>query len=274
MIKVSVITSALTLCALLGSLGATAEEETLLNADKIVANVNARDEGERLTRQMTMELIDKRGKSRVRETFGFRKFYGEEKRSVIFFTSPANIKDTGFLTFDYPDVKVDDDQWLYLPAARKVRRISSSDRGDYFLGTDFSYDDMKKESKIETQDFTFKTLGEEVIDGHHCYIIEGIPVDEATAKELGYGKVNSWIDSEIWMVRKGEFWDIRMNPLKVFTITDIRKVDDIWTPHKLTVVNHKTKHQSRFTFSEVDYEAEVDDDVFTKRSLERGVRSR
>lgn len=252
----------------------SAQKASLPEAVEIVKKVNDRDDGAYNTRVMTMELIDKRGKSRIRETIGYSKYFGDEKRTIIFFTSPSNIKDTAFLTFDYRDVKVDDDQWLYLPAARKVRRISSSDRGDYFLGTDFTYEDIKKETKIELQDYTFRTVGEEEIEGHHCYIVEGIPVNDATAKELGYGKMRTWIDSDIWIARKGEYWDIRMNPLKALQITDIYQVDGIWSPHKLEVRNHKTGHSTRFTFSKVDYKTEFDDDVFTKRALERGVRGR
>ena len=240
--------------------------------DEIVAEVNARDDGEYVTRKLTMEMIDRRGKKRVRETFGYRRYYGEEKRTVIFFLSPSSIKDTGFLTYDYPDADTDDDQWLYLPAARKVRRISSSDRGDYFLGTDLSYEDMKKEGKFSTEDYAHMTIGEEEVDGHRCYIVEGTPVDEATMKELGYGKVQTWIDPEIWMSRKSEFWDVRMNPLKTLRTTDIRQVDGIWTAHRLEVKNHKTGHSTIFTFADVDYTTEVDDDVFTERALVRGVR--
>lgn len=238
--------------------------------DEIAEKVNARDEGEFVTRNLTMRLVDRRGKERVRETFGYRRSFGDEKRSVIFYLSPANIKDTGFLTYDYADPARDDDQWLYLPATRKSRRISSSDRGDSFLGTDFSYEDIKMESKISVVDYTRKTIGEEEIDGHHCYVVESFPIDEKTAKELGYGKVVVWIDSTIWMSRKSEFWDIRLNPLKTLRQTDIQEIDGIWTGLKMEVKNHKTGHTTFFTFSDVDYEADVPEDVFSERALRRG----
>lgn len=176
------------------------------------------------------------------------------------------------MIFDYSDPDRDDDQWLYLPAARKVRRISSADRGDYFLGTDFTYDDMKNETKVSATDYNHTTIGQEDVDGHPCYIVEGIPVDDETAKELGYGKTRAWIDADIWMVRKGEFWDIRGNPLKTMQSQDIREIDGVWTPHELTVKNHKTGHTTHFKFSDVDYETPVEDDVFTERALVRGVR--
>lgn len=252
--------------------GAWADAGNLPSGDEIIAKVNARDDGERATRKLTMEMIDKRGKSRVRETFGFRKYFDDEKRTVIFYLSPSNIKDTGFLTYDYPDAAVDDDQWLYLPAARKVRRISASDRGDYFLGTDFTYEDIKKEGKSSVEDYNYKTIGEEELDGRHCYVLESIPVDEATARELGYGKITSWVDSEIWMVRKAEFRDVSMNPLKTLITTEIREIDGIWTAHRLEANNHKTGHTTIFTFADVDYKAAVDDEVFTERALIRGYR--
>lgn len=248
----------------------TAELEDAPSGDEIVTKINARDEGEFVTRRLNMRLIDRRGKERERETFGYRRYFGDEKRSVIYYLSPANIRDTGFLTFDYADPAKDDDQWLYLPATRKSRRISSSDRGDSFLGTDLSYDDMKKESKISEEDYTQETVGEEDVDGHHCFIIESLPIDEKTAKELGYGKVRGWVDSEIWMVRKSEFWDVRMNPLKTMHVSDIRQVDGIWTVHKMEVKNTKSGHTTVFTFADVDYEADVPEDVFSERALRRG----
>ncbi|MCZ6643693.1 MAG: MMPL family transporter, partial [Gammaproteobacteria bacterium] len=103
---------------------ASAAQIDTLNGEQVMQAVNARDEGERVSRDLRIELTDRRGKIRLQETRGFRRYFGEEKRTVIFYRAPANIRDTAFLTYDYPDAEVDDDQWLYLPALRKVRRIS------------------------------------------------------------------------------------------------------------------------------------------------------
>jgi hypothetical protein len=182
------------------------------------------------------------------------------------------VKGTGFLTFDYPDATLDDDQWLYLPALRKARRISASDRGDYFLGTDFSYEDIKKEGKIEISDYDFKTLGRDVVDGRRVILVEAIPVNKASAKELGYGKLVSWVDPSNWVVVKIQFWDIKLNEFKTLNASDIRLVDGIWTRHNLNVTNHKTGHYTEFVFSEVDYTSAVKDSVFSRQSLTRGAR--
>jgi len=239
--------------------------------DNIAQRINARDEGAAVSRKLTMRMIDRRGKERVRETRGFRKYYGDEKRSVIFYLQPKNVKDTAFLTYDYPKSADDDDQWLYLPAMRKVRRISASDRGDYFLGTDFTYEDIKLESKVSLADYTRKTIGEDEVDGHHCYVVEALPVDAETAKELGYGRVEQCVDDQIWMVRRSRFWDTRGKLLKTIVSKDIRQVQAIWTQHRLEVENHKTGHRTVFTFSEVDYVKGVSDSVFTQKTMWRGL---
>ena len=243
----------------------------LPSGDEIARQINARDEGQAVSRTLVMRMTDRRGKQRIRETFALRKYFGDEKRTVIFYRSPKNIKDTAFLTYDYPEAQRDDDQWLYLPAARKVRRISASDRGDYFLGTDFTYEDIKKETKVGLEDYTWTSIGEETIDGHRCYVVEAVPVNKDIAAELGYGRVLSRVDAEIWMVRKAEFWDVAGNPLKTTHFADIRQVQGIWTAHQYDVENHKTGHKTHFAFSDIDYAEGVDDAVFTQGALKRGL---
>ena len=243
----------------------------LPSGDDIAQNINARDEGEAVSRTLTMEMTDKRGKKRLRETRALRKYYGDERRTVIFYLTPKNVKDTAFLTWDYPDANKDDDQWLYLPAMRKVRRISASDRGDYFLGTDLTYEDIKLETRVSIEDYKRRTIGEDEVDGHHCLIVEATPVNKATAKELGYSKVEQCVDDKIWMVRRSKMWDLRGNPLKTVLIKDVRQVQDIWTQHQIDVENLKTGHHTRFTFSDVNYAGGVDDFNFTQNAIRRGL---
>jgi len=243
----------------------------LPDGDQIASNINARDEGHSVIRTLTMEMTDKRGKQRIRKTRGFRKYFGDEKRTAIYYLSPKNIKDTAFMIYDYADMAIDDDQWLYLPAMRKVRRISASDRGDYFLGTDFTYEDIKQESKVSIADYTRKTIGKEMVDGHQTFIVESTPVDKATAKELGYSKVIQWVDAEIWIVRKAEFAGLRNRPLKTIYTRAIKQVQGIWSAHLIEAENHKTRHTTKFIFSDIDYQTEISDDLFTERALRRGL---
>ncbi len=242
----------------------------LLPGDEIARHINARDEGEAVSRILVMEMTDSRGKQRIRKTKGYRKYFGDEKRTVIFYLAPKNIKGTAFLTYDYPQTDKDDDQWLYLPAMRKVRRISASDRGDYFLGTDFTYEDIKLETRVSMADYQRKTIGESKVDGFHCLILESKPVNSDIAAELGYSKVEQCVDDNIWMVRQSKMWDIQGNPLKTINFKDIRQLQGIWTQHIIEVSNHKTGHHTRFVFSDVHYNQGVNDQVFTKNTLKRG----
>jgi predicted RND superfamily exporter protein len=272
-IKVATTASVIVALALGGYLLTTntASAETLPDGRWLAEQINAVEEGVQRSSKLSMKMVDRRGKERQRETLTFRKYYGQEKRTVLFYQSPKNVKDTGFLTYDYPDADKDDDQWLYLPALRKARRISASDRGDYFLGTDFTYEDIKKEGKFELSDYHFKTLKIGSFSGKEVLLLEAIPVNEETAKELGHSKVLAWVDPSNWIVLKSQSWDINQNELKTTLMSDIRKVDGIWTRHRLIVDNHKTGHHTEFSFSQVDYNTEVKDRVFTRQALTRGV---
>ncbi len=245
--------------------------QTLPPGDEIAQKVNARDEGKQVVQNFSMELVDKNGKKQSRDTKIYRKDYKEQRKSIILYSNPSNVKGTAFMSFDYTTAGKEDDQWLYLPALRKTRRISASNRGDYFLGTDLTYEDIKLGSKVSIADYKRKTLKEETIEGRKCYLVESLPVNNKIAKELGYSKVHQWVDTEIWIVRKAQYWDVAGNLLKTVLITDIKPVQGIWTIHKLEAENHKTNHKTIIRFTNVNYKTAVSDELFTEESLERGV---
>jgi len=249
----------------------TATTATLwsMSAEQIVDRVNARNDGNTVSRTLKMVLTDKHGKKRTRETVGYRKYYGKDKKSILFYISPKRLEGTAFLTYDNAFKK--DGQWLYLPAIRKVRRVSAADRGDWFLGTDFSYEDIKKETKIAKEDYSFKLLGEESIDGHPCYKMQSTAKNPSIAKELGYSKIIGWIDKKIFMARKSLFYDERGDLLKELHNTDIRKIDGIWTATHIRMVNKQNNHISDFYFKDVSYKKPVNDSIFTKQALKKGI---
>ena len=122
--------------------GVTAVDASAPTADEIMVKVEAVDEGDRQTSDIKMILIDKHGSERVRDICTFRKFIGEDEYSVSFFTSPADIKDTAFLTLNHGETGREDDQWLFLPALSRTKRIPSSEKSAAFMGSDFNYSDM------------------------------------------------------------------------------------------------------------------------------------
>ncbi len=266
-------TSAVLVLCLLAAGPLPGQDSEGLSGQEIVDRVNARNDGEVLTRDMRITMKDESGKTRVQNTHTYRRYYGEEKRAVIFYTDPANVKDTGFLTYDYPEAEKEDDQWLYLPALRRVRRISSSNRGDYYLGTDLTYEDIKLDTRLSGE-MNWERVGEEDIDGVQCIIIEATPKTPEIAQELGYSRYRAWVDPQIWMNRRTTAWDTNGNHLKTVFWEDFTEIDGIWSVQRMFTENHKTGHTTLMEFSNIDFTTPIEDDKFTERALKRGVRGR
>lgn len=267
--RTALLASVLILSAILAAI---VRADATIDADAIMAAVDAREEGETQRSRIRFELTDRRGKTRVQETVALRKYYGQDKRQVLFYLEPSNVRDTAFLTYDYADPARDDDQWLYLPALRKSRRISASDRGDYFLGTDLTYEDLKRQGKVTLEDWNFEYLGTEPVDGGPVVVIEGTPVTAKVAEELGYSRARWYVDTGNHTIARSENWDIQGNPLKTARFSDIRQVEGIWTTHDIRVENHKTGHRTHLSISDVDYGVELDDGAFEEAALRRGFR--
>lgn len=267
--RVALLVCVAVLCAVLA---AVARADTPVDADAIMRAVDGRNEGETQRSRIRFELTDRRGKTRVQETVALRKYYGRDKRQVLFFLEPSNVRNTAFLTYDYADPVRNDDQWLYLPALRKSRRISASNRGDYFLGTDLTYEDMKRQGKVSLEDWTFAHAGTETVNGRALVVIEGAPSTPQVAEELGYGRARWHVDTNNHVIVRSENWDIQGNRLKTATFSDIRQVKGIWTTHDIRVENHKTGHHTQLSISDVDYGVALDDGAFEEAALRRGFR--
>ena len=124
-----------------------------LSAFDVMKKADERYDGDTSSSEMTMILIDKRNNQRVRKIKGFTKDYGKDEKSINFFLSPADVRNTAFLTYDWDDENKEDDNWLYLPALRKIKRISSGNKKDSFMGSDFSYADM---NGLEITDWQYR----------------------------------------------------------------------------------------------------------------------
>ena len=168
-------------------------------AREIMEKVDARDDGDNQTANMEMVLIDKRGKERFREIRTFSKDMDKDTFRLMFFVSPADVKHTGFLTYDYDNPERDDDQWLYLPALKKTKRIASSDKSGSFMGSDLNYSDMTSRN---LEDFDFVLKDELDVNGHPAWLIESIPRTKKVVKETGYSK-------SLLFVRQDNFYVIR-----------------------------------------------------------------
>ena len=214
-----------------------------------------------------MTLINKKGKKRVRDVARYEKTYPDkselDKKSLIFFEYPPDVRGTGLLLLTYTDIDKDDDRWLYLPALKKIRRIAGESKNDYFMGTDFTYDDM---GSRDVDEDTHKLIGEEDIDGQKCFKIESIPKD----KDYMYSRKIAWVIPDKWVMLKVEFYDRHGELLKILKASDIRNIDNIWTTFKLHMNNLTKNHQTVIDIMELDYSMDMEDAIFTQTTLQRG----
>ncbi|MBF0281728.1 MAG: outer membrane lipoprotein-sorting protein [Zetaproteobacteria bacterium] len=237
----------------------------------IMQAVDQRDDGEDLIQKIDQKLIDKRGGVRERHMIAFRKDYGADSKSISYFLKPANILDTALLTYDYDGVARDDDQWLYLPALKKVRRISSSDRGDYFMGTDFTFEDIKQTPELE--DYNWTLLGSEIIDNHDCWKISATPKTEDLQKNLGYTKTISYIRKDILIAVRIDYWDRKAQHLKTLIVDKVEAIDGIWSVRHMVMKNIQSQHITELSFSEQQYNSNLSDRLFSERMLKMGYRA-
>lgn len=160
---------------------------------------------------------------------------------------------------------------MYLPAFRKIRRVADSNRGDSFLGTDLSFEEIKKENKVELSDYACERVGFDTVDGVETVVVEGVPVSDEVSRELGYSRVRWWIDPAIAIPRRSEFWDVGGTRLKTVHNLRIEDREGIWTFIEVFAENHQTGHSTRLRFDEVNYREEIDDAVFSQGRLRRGL---
>jgi hypothetical protein len=188
----------LALAAVVCLCAAPAVAAELPTGRQVMESVDQRDDGDNQTSDIDMILIDKQDNERQRILRSFRKDQGKDEHSILFFLSPADVKDTGFLTYDYDDPERDDDQWLYLPALKKTKRIAAGDKSGSFMGSDFTYADM---SDRPLDRYQFTLMKETTVDGVKVWQVESVP-DAKESEETGYEK-------SIVFVRQDNFVPIR-----------------------------------------------------------------
>ncbi len=230
----------------------------------IMQMVKDRPDGETRKSEMSMKLINKRGRERLRKVESYSMDIGKDKKTIMFFLYPGDVQGTGFLTWDYDDLARDDDKWLYLPAMKKTRRISgSSAKKDYFMGTDFTYDDMGSRNVDEDE---HKLLGEENLEGHDCWIVESRPKDKRDI----YSRKKSWIRKDCLVALKVEYYD-KMDKLhRVLKLSDIKQIDGFWSAQTLHMANVQKNHQTFLEISKLVYDIPLDESHFTVSRLEKG----
>ncbi|MBI4590588.1 MAG: outer membrane lipoprotein-sorting protein [Candidatus Rokubacteria bacterium] len=219
--------------------------------------------------QATFTLINKNGQERVRTTFTTTKLQpnGVDNMQMVRFLSPPDVKGTAILLIERSDR--DDDIWVYLPALKKVRRLVASNKKDSFVGTDFSYGDVIGH---RVQEWEHRLVGEQVVDGQACYLIESLPRRDAVKASSGYSKRRSWIRKDNFVMLKADYWDLAAQPLKTIRSTGLQLVDPArqkWQPMRLESMNIQTGHRTVIQYETFKANQQVKDEFFTTRYMER-----
>ncbi len=166
----------------------------------------------------TLKIIDKKAHERLREIVIATNEFNKLPKTIIKFTAPADVKGTTMLVYD--NKKQDDDMWIYLPALRKTRRIVSSEKGNSFMGSEFTNADM---GKPNMDDFTYNLLPDAILNGKACWVIESVCKNEDIEDANGFSRQVSWIEKETYLCHKIEFYDIDNELHRIQTIKDYRK---------------------------------------------------
>ena len=182
-------------------------------------------------------------------------------KSLVLFESPRDIEGTALLS--HAKILEPDDQWLFLPALKRVKRISSANKSGPFVGSEFAFEDFTTQ---ELNKFKYKYLRSEPCGDLVCDVVERDPQYEKS----GYSKQVGWIDQSTYQVRKVEFYDRRGDLLKTLTLDDYRQyLDSYWRAHTLKMINHKTNKETDLVYGEYQFKVGLGDGDFVKGRLTR-----
>jgi len=242
-----------------------------LTADEIAQRVDTRDDGDKMISTMEMTLIDKNGNQRIREMKNHSMDKENETQNVIFFLSPADVRNTAFLTYDYDDSKLDDDQWLYLPALQKTKRIASSDKSSSFMGSDFTYSDM---TTRDISDYSYRIVKESTVRDHKVWVMESLPKTAKTIEETGYKKSYMFVRQDNFVVVRALHILQEKGKKKYLDVKKLKLIEGIWVATEIemkTTQDKKLLHKTLLKLSDVKFNQDLDSTFFTVRRIEKGL---
>ena len=241
------------------AIAASAEEKGL----EIAREVDRRDSGYKdSTASLTMELKNKQGQTSLRHLrVKSLEVEGDGDKSLSIFDKPADVKGTAFLTYSHS--REPDEQWLYLPALKRVKRISSKNKSGPFMGSEFAYEDIASQ---ELDKYTYKYIKDETINGIDCFVIERFP----TYENSGYTRQQAWINKQEYRAEKIDFYDRKNTLLKTLLYSDYtRYLDQYWRPGKMYMENHQTGKTTLLSWFDYAFKTGLNDDDFNRNSLQR-----
>lgn len=230
---------------------------------EIMTKVYERPTGTDQEADLTMILINRSGSERVRKIHQFLRDVGGVEKKIMFFQAPADVRNTSFMNWSYDDGR-DDDQWIYLPALKKVKRISSDSKSDYFMGSDFTYDDLGDRHPNKDK---HRVLREEEVDGEACYVVESTPRNP----DYMYSRTVTWVIKDKWIGLKREFYDEDGDSLKTLRVKSFEKIGGFWIIVHSEMHNTQKNHRTVMKLEDVRVDKGVAESQFTERMMKRGM---
>jgi outer membrane lipoprotein-sorting protein len=182
-------------------------------------------------------------------------------KSLIVFDTPPDIEGTALLS--HTKILDPDNQWLYLPALKRIKRISSVNKSGPFVGSEFAFEDF---TALELNKYQYRFLREEDCGELTCDLIERTPRYEHS----GYIRQLTWVDQEVFQVRKVEFYDRRGDLLKTLVLDQYREYEGgYWRAHRMEMVNHKTGKETDLVYSDYAFGTRLSERDFLKSVLKR-----
>ncbi|MEO1962814.1 MAG: outer membrane lipoprotein-sorting protein [Cycloclasticus sp.] len=186
---------------------------------------------------------------------------GDGDKGLTIFDQPADIKGTAFLSFTH--VLDADDQWLYLPALKRVKRISSKNKSGPFMGSEFAFEDL---SSREVEKYGYLYIKDEAVDGEDAFVIEVRP----NYKYSGYTRSVVWISKEKYQPLKIVYYDRKNSLLKTMSVSGYKQyLGQYWRPDVMVMTNHQTKKETQLDFTDYKFKTGLSDRDFNKSSLKR-----
>ncbi|MDA3810874.1 MAG: outer membrane lipoprotein-sorting protein [Spirochaetaceae bacterium] len=214
---------------------------------------------------LVMNLVDRSGNISTRRLQTLILDDQGQTKTITLFMEPASVKDTRFLTLE--NELRNDDQWIYLPALRKVKRIAAGEREGSFMGSDFSYSDMSARGG-DLDDSDYKILREETYNGYDCFVVESIP-HEGT--DPVYGKNISWVDKISRLTIKVDFYSLNLSEkIKELIMENLKEVQGHWVGLKTTMTTIATGHKTIVETRQVKYDIPINPGYFTTNFLQTG----
>ena len=214
------------------------------------------------TANMVMELRNKQGDVSTR-TIRLKtlEVIGDGDKSMSIFDRPADVKGTAFLTFSH--AKDQDEQWLYLPALKRVKRINSKNKSGPFMGSEFAYEDLASQ---EVEKYTYKYLRDEELNGVDCFVIERFPAYEHS----GYTRQVAWVNKARYVAEKIEFYDRKNSLLKTLINKDYQQyLGQYWRANEMYMENHQTGKSTVLKWENYKFKTGLRDSDFNRNSLKR-----